>query len=310
MQAAVLPAKGIGDALLMMIASHQLKQAGYEVVTYHKNLLELEGWFTGGKFSKQDPLQDFFSKEFDPATLVIFENDNGARYKILKTKREEGKLTSLSIFYPTYKASKHGPLADLDQVFDPTKTMAENIGLAIAKLIGKKSSSKENGLTPPVCLRHRHFKNRVLIHPTSSTPKKNWTLFKYIQLAKSLQEEGWEPVFVLNPQERDELSYLEQEGVLLPLFKDLAALASFVFESGSMIGNDSLVGHLASNLNIPTLIIADNKERMELWRPGWLEGKLITAPSYLPNWRGFRIKERHWQKFVSCRRVLKAFRSL
>jgi hypothetical protein len=50
--------------------------------------------------------------------------------------------------------------------------------------------------------------------------------------------------------------------------------------------------------------VADKAERMHLWRPGWLEGSVITLSDWLPSWRFF---ERNWQYFISPYRVLKTF---
>ena len=66
-------------------------------------------------------------------------------------------------------------------------------------------------------------------------------------------------------------------------------------------------GHLASNLHIPTVTIADKSERMKLWRPGWLEGSVITLNNSIPSWKFF---EKNWQYFISSARVLKAFDAL
>src|SRR5258708_5898507 len=127
----VIPAKGIGDALLMMIASHRLLQEGYQVKTQHKALEELKEWFPDHEFSS----------ELCAADLVIVENDNSPRIKELKMLYGE----KLSIFYPTYHSQKNLPLSPLDQVFDSEKTMADNIAHAIARVLKSHHISKNNG---------------------------------------------------------------------------------------------------------------------------------------------------------------------
>lgn len=294
--AAVLPALGIGDALLMMIASQQLKLAGYAVTTFHSALPELSSWFPGHNL--QPPASDL--NAFD---LIIAENDNSpAILELIQNHRQK-----LSIFYPTYRASKHAPLSSLDKVFNPNVPMAQNIAAAIAELLNLSTPSKENGITPPPACIHRANKNQVLIHPTSRVPAKNWKAAGYLKVARKLRERGLTPIFCVGPEERKAWSFVETEGFALAQVPDLNVLAFLVYESGFVIGNDSLMGHLASNLGIPTLIIADDEKRMRLWRPGWLEGKLVLPPSYLPNWRGLRNR---WQNFISASGVLNSFDDL
>lgn len=299
--AAVLPALGIGDAILMMIASHQLMLAGYKVTTFHNLLPELKNWFPGqlfeGRLAKEISVEEL--KRFD---LVIAENDNSSHIKQLIHHLRD----SLSVFYPTYAASKHGPLSALDQVFDPNLPMAENIGIAIARLLRSQTISKDNGITPPSSLQHQIHHKRIIIHPTSRAPSKNWTAAKFFTLARILKEKGYDPAFCVSLSERNNWKEVEEMGCQIPELSSLSDLASFIYESGCHIGNDSLLGHLASNLNIPTVIIADDEKRMRLWRPGWLLGQVVLPPQWIPNPRILRWKQNHWQKLVFVRQVLKA----
>lgn len=293
---AVIPCKGIGDALLMMIASCQLQKAGCAVTTFHPALSELENWFPGQRFATLPPL-----KELAHFSLVIAENDNSERMDQLRT------LPNLSIFYPTYFSYKHPELTSLDYAFDPTKPMTENIAKGVAMLLGHQTPSKENGLSPPEHLVHKRFLRRVVIHPTSSSVEKNWD--RYAIVAKDLKKRGFEPVIAVSGKEREMWQEFNP-----PFFATLADLAAFIYESGFVIGNDSLIGHLASNLQIPTLIIADDAGRMRLWRPGWLEGAVLTPAPWIPNFGFCRLRKKAWKRWISPRRVshhfLRAFQSL
>lgn len=272
-RAVVLPCRGIGDALLMMIVSERLRREGLEVTTIHPALVELQSWFPGHRFAKD--------WDFSPDDWVIVENDNSDRIESLKKQFRR----NLTIFYPTYSFQKHGLLSPLDRVFDAKKPMAENIAEAISTFYNASEVSKENGLVPPGDYLHRMHRQRVLIHHTSSADEKNWLREKFEEVSRGLDRRGFEPVFV-------------------PEFDSLSELAAYVYESGFAIGNDSLIGHLASNMNIPTLIIADKADRMQLWRPAWLHGEVVTLPDWLPRWKFF---EKNWQYFISSARVLKAF---
>ncbi|MBS0653405.1 MAG: hypothetical protein JSR39_07775 [Verrucomicrobia bacterium] len=315
--AAVLPALGIGDAILMMIASHQLFQSGFCVTTFHDNLPELAPWFPNQSFEKNPSDEDLIERlqKFD---LIIAENDNSPRIKKLigafrgscKTALPRKTPERLSIFYPTYSQAKHGLLHNLDKAFDPDRPMAENIGKAIASLLGLAEPSTNNGIAPPLPLQHRSHSNRIIIHPTSRVPSKNWSSHKFLKLAERLKNEGYDPHFCVSPSERTFWEKAIEIGCSLPHFSNLSELAAFIFESSFHIGNDSLLGHLASNLNIPTLIIADDEKRMRLWRPGWCKGQIVLPPQWLPNPRIFRWKKNHWQRLISVGKVFKTFNKL
>ena len=295
--AAVLPALGIGDALLMMIASHQLKMEGYHVTTFHDALPELSDWFPGHELR---PRAESVLESFD---LIIAENDNSPRIKELI----DSSRARLCLFYPTYSISKHAPLSVQDFAFDPDLTMAENIAESMASLLELPVASKKNGIVPLQGLLHRTRKERILIHPTSRVFSKNWKAKKFLQLAHRLKNQGLEPLFCVGPNEKIEWQGIEQEGLALAEAPTLSALASLIYESGYLIGNDSLAGHLGSNLGIPTLIVADDEKRMRLWRPGWQTGHLVLPSPYLPNWKLLR---QNWQSFIPVSKVLKSFDDL
>lgn len=307
--AAVLPALGIGDAILMMIASHRLYLSGFQVTTFHDSLPELAPWFPHQSFEKNLSDEELINR-LNPFDLIIAENDNSTRIKKLIAAFRGQSPERLSIFYPTYFQAKHGLLHSTDKVFDPDRPMAENIGEAIANLLHKKDPSKNNGITPPLPLKHRVHSNRIIIHPTSRVPSKNWSSHKFLDLAKQLKDRGYDPHFCVSPAERHQWENALQLGCSLPHFSNLSELAAFIFESGFHIGNDSLLGHLASNLNIPTLIIADDEKRMRLWRPGWQSGEVVLPPQWIPNPRIFRWKKNHWQRLISVRKVFKKFNKL
>src|SRR5512146_3236547 len=119
-KAAVLPAYGIGDSLLMMIASHRLRKAGFSVTTFHHALPELAPWFP--KHDLQPlPLTDKLFLTLRSFDLILVENDNTQKIKqLVDTYRH-----SLCILYPTYSSTKHSPLSSHDRVFNPNLPMAD-----------------------------------------------------------------------------------------------------------------------------------------------------------------------------------------
>lgn len=301
-KAAVLPALGIGDALLMMIASHQLKEQSYEVTTFHDELIQLKDWFPGQSFKKAKELNIDDLSAFD---LIILENDNSLRIKELLNRYRQ----VISIFYPTYSPQKHALLTPHDFAFDPSVSMVQNIARSIATLLHLRRPSTSNGITPPPFLVHKKHLKRVLLHPTSRNPAKNWTTSGFLRLAQALVKKGYSPLFCISPAEKEKWTPLLSSMEVANL-TDLTALAACVYESGAVIGNDSLLGHLGSNLGLPTLVIANDEQRMRLWKPGWTEGTLVLPPKWTPNFKGFRCKDNYWQSFISHKKVLSRFEKL
>jgi ADP-heptose:LPS heptosyltransferase len=124
-----------------------------------------------------------------------------------------------------------------------------------------------------------------------------WPRHKFAEVAKRLEREGYEPVFIVSPQERPEWGG--------PLLSSLEDLASFIYESGAFLGNDSGPGHLASLLKIPHLIIAGNGLQMPLWKPGWYPGTCVKPPPWLMRFKSLRER---WQVFISEDNVIKNFK--
>lgn len=307
--AAVVCAKGIGDGLLMMIASHRLRHAGYTVVTYHNSLHELAAWFPDHTFKKQNPDIDL-KQEFLPYDLVVLQNDNSSMSKELIDLYRRGTLRSLSVFYSSYEKGKHAPLTSWDRVFDQKRSMVSNIAVSISSLLQSYETSTNNGIIPPETLEHRKHLHRVIIHPTSSKQEDMWPKEKFLDLAYTLKERGFEVVFSVAPHEKASWQDVVTAGFALPDFPTLNDLARFMYESGFVIGNDSLCGHLASNMQIPTLIISDCFKRMRMWRPGWLKGVVLTPYRFIPNFKGSRMRLRRWKDFITSRRVLAAFKEI
>lgn len=281
--ALVIPARGIGDALLMMGASHALLRQGYQVTTFHTLLTQLQNWFPEHLFISTLPPT---LSNFD---LIVIENDNSPRMHAFKSKYPRTK-----ILYPSYHPAKNPPFTQEDYLFNPKLTMAENS-------VNAFNAPLENGITPLPYLTHRKYPQRILIHPTSSSAEKNWCKKSYLKLFSQLKKQGWDVQFVMSEEEKE----MWQEDAIT--FGNLADLASHVFESGGIIGNDSLLGHLASNLKIPQVVIANDGKRMELWRPGWLKGEVVTPPTWIPNFKFCRLRDKKWQTWITVKTVLKAF---
>ena len=289
MRIAIVCATGIGDALLMQISAAALQQLGHETVTFTKHALP-STWFPNFTFEKYTNEESLGS--FD-AVLLQYDNTDMAQ--------EIRKLSKpVYIFYGDHKIHKHGPLRPgLDTTFDPTRSMAQNISDATARLFSITSSTLHNGLVPPAQLVFRKYPKRVAIHPVSTSCEKNWSKERFLQLRDKLKNEGWEPVFIAPPNEG-----AAWDSPLLPTLADLAA---FLYESGFFIGNDSGPGHLASNVGLPTLTIGPSKKHLDFWRPGWGKGEIVYPPRWTTH---FKLTRKNWINFVSVNKVFIIFNTL
>lgn len=300
-KAALLCASGIGDGLLMMIGAHHLKLAGYLPTIFHDAAKDLSLLFESDTFIPHVPLEDLESilNQYDQ---VIVENDNSERAWHIFRLRKKGKLKHVTFFFPT--DSKN--IQEGDFLFDPTLPVATNLSLACQKTLGTPDT-KENDLTLPQDKIFKKHPKRIIIHPTSNDPKRNWKQKQFLSLAQKLEKEGFSVVFCVGPSERKDWEKIE--GISVPKFRSLNEVKEYIYESGFLIGNDSGLGHLASNLGIPTLTVSGNPKRVRLWRPGWALGKVATLPFSLPNFKGInlRIRENFWQNFVSVSRVYQTF---
>ena len=308
--AAVVCAAGIGDALIMMIASHQLQKQGYEVTTFSNYLGDFQEWVQSYQFSEH-PSMDQIEKVFAKFDVLFLQHENSDRARAIFDLRKKGVIKELYCFYNNYRTTKHDPLnPEYDFAFDESQPMADNLAIAMQKIFKLDNPSKEVGLCPPEHLVHRHFEKRVCFHPTSSSSQKNWPAKKFLKLARKLQYKGYQPAFLVSPKERKDWTWVIDEGFDLPLVPSLADLANYIYESGYFIGNDSGPGHLASCLHIPLLILAPLKQSISHWQPGWKKADIILPPSWAPNLKGFRLRESNWHLFVSVSKVLSRFKNL
>lgn len=302
--AAILCASGIGDGLLMMIGAHHLKMAGYEPTIFHDSAKDLSLLFEEETFLPHVPLEDLETtlKAFD---RVLIENDNSERAWFLFNLRTKGKLNNLTFFFPTPSEN----MQEGDVLFDAKLPVASNLSIGCKKVLGT-APSKENGLSINPDKTFKKHSKRIVIHPTSNDSKRNWKQTQFLSLAERLKKDGYSIVFCVGPHERKDWEMIE--GIDLPRFNNLKELKDYIYESGFLIGNDSGLGHLASNLGIPTLTISGNPKRVRLWRPDWTLGKVATLPFPLPNFKGinFRMRENLWQSFVTVGKVYQQFKEL
>ncbi len=300
---AVVCSQGLGDGLIFLTLSHNLYLNGYEVDTFHPALFSLQRWFP------HLPLKPMPEREEIPATFSsydkIFINSDATeinrliqKYALATTEKEKW------ILHPSTCRGNNLPG---DFRFCPDQTIVSNLLNFCTQKLALSKVVRENGCTPPESLVHRKEPKRVVIHPTCKNERRNWSSQKFLKLAHKLREEGYEPSFVTAPFERKRWEWVQYDGFFLPSFSSLDQMASFLYESGYFVGMDSGLGHLASCMQIKTLSIFTNTRKKEFWRPDWAEGTSIAPSSFLPNFKGMRLRDRYGKFLLRPKQVFRQF---
>ncbi|MGD0552289.1 MAG: glycosyltransferase family 9 protein [Sedimentisphaerales bacterium] len=109
----------------------------------------------------------------------------------------------------------------------------------------------ENGIKPTV--------KPVVIHPGSGGAHKCWHLGNFLAVARMLEKEGTDSVFLLGPAEMERfgestISYIRELGKLLTDLQ-LSDVLSVLSCSRAFLGNDSGITHLAAAVGIRTVAV-------------------------------------------------------
>ena len=270
----IISSDRISEGLMMMVASHRLLTQGSTVLTFHDRLHELSDWFGEHTFVFRPDLSEI-EKAFAPLDLLIIQFDASPYIREVIRIVSGMEKPKLAIFYPTYSKYTHPKLSPFDRVFDKHLPMVDNIALAISSVLQLKNHSKNNGLFAPKHLLHRKYKKRVAI--LSSPRIQN----KYDKIAFEVAKAGYDPLL------------LDSD--------DLSLGASIIYESGYFIGPESDLCHLASNLQIPTLVVSGNKKPLNLLKPGWLRSSYISPPRWIP---------RALERFMITKQVIHGFKTM
>ncbi len=303
MRAAVFSCLGLGDGLISLVLSNNLAKNGWEVTTYHPFLSALQEWFPHlplAPFPLMQEMEEALSS-FD--RLFIFYEKSERMLGILSLCQRiwPGRLTVLNPIatlrhdYPFWENGK----------FEGHRTFVENLVNYCGHSLRILSPTASNGITLPKDVVPGRFPKRVVIHPLSSRPHKNWPWKRFSILAKQLESQGFDPWFILTAEEKKMTPICRS-----PNISTLSETARFVAESGSMIGNDSGIGHLASCLGLPAVTICRHRQASLFWRPAWSPGAVLTPPKWIPNIKRLRWRDRYWQHFIPVKNALKAFLSL
>ncbi len=302
----VMCSHGIGDGLIFLLISHNLKKNGYEVDTYHDSLGELKPWINDlNVFSY--PKEEEIPSVIEKYDLIIINADHLPKNVLAAKHAKKINPENTYILMPTSRKRKYF-LGDFS--FNRNITMVNNLYNFCKTDLKLEIVEKKNGFLPKPNLIYRKELKRVIIHPASKSGKKNWPKKNFVKIALWLKKKNYEPVFIMTEKEKTEWNFLKDFGLTVSCTNTLDELAELIYESAFFIGNDSGIGHLASSLKIPLLSIIQSKRKKDLWKPDFSKGKTITPWPILPHIKGFRMREKYWMHFIEPWRVKRKFKQL
>ncbi len=322
---AIFPQQGLGDGIILLILANNLYKNNFNVTVFHRFIPQINNWFD---FELREcPLDSKVEETLKNFDIVLMD----CNIPYLESQDEQHKiaLSKKYIFFSVgcIKTSfihdhteqfiaqlgeqysimiEH--FSDACRLIDYAKnnSMVDNLVLYCQKTLHLKDVEEHTGINIPTHLQLRKYKNRVIISPTSSVEKKNWSPKKFVLLARLLKRKGYDVTFAVAMNERQEWVEIINNEFPLPVFKMVKDYAQYVYESLAFIGNDSGGGHVASMMGVPVLtIISSSKKMKSRWRPGWGKNR-ITAPVLTFKYRGTR----YWQAFLSVKKVYREFEYL
>jgi heptosyltransferase-3 len=301
MKAAVFSHNGLGDGVNLLVLSNNLHLNGYQVDTFHNTLGSMQNWFPHLPVLPYPAEVSGILATYDYFFVVWNDADEFVKRLIVEGKRRFPERVKVFYFYPSSNIINEPYYEDCR--VDPTLSVAKNLRNFCEQIFHLPKITKSNGFISPQGLHFRKHAERVVIHPTCARPSKSWDKKKFVKLALHLKNCGFQSVFVPGSKE-----VALWEGAVD--FPTLDALASYIYESSYLIGNDSGLAHLASALGIPTMTVCRRKTQANLWAPSFTKGIVLTPSSLIPNIRGLRLRDRHWQKFITVNRARRGFEKL
>lgn len=326
---ALVSFNSLGDSLIYYMLAENLRQHGYEMTLYGDIAYQLREWMPQILIK---PYPDFnaLDRELSQYHHAIISPPQAFRQRLNEEllehvrnhwqllcqkappawaseqlKHERQRVLPGKIF------SQLAPLLDCGPSirFKKFKDGSSLVDVVVAFMRERMKLTHAQGnvhLTPPPHLVYQRYPRRIIISPDSAwSDKKDWTPASFIKTARLLQQRGYQPVFTVAPVSHQKWDVILKGEFEHAKFSDIHQLASFVYESGAFIGNDSGGGHLASMLRVPVVTIYRKRNRHFCWRPAWGKGKVVIPRFVLPWFKGGI-----WRAFIRPADILLALESL
>jgi heptosyltransferase III len=282
---AVICANSIGDALTWMVIAYNLHLSKAKVTVYSNVLFGMANWFPWCHIKNNTESSSAILNNFD--YIIADYHSFVAREQI---HAQEEKL-----------------IIPRESCFDRSDQRIENMKEILHKTFGIAAESSANGILLPSQINKNT--NRIVIHPTASNKNREWGRNNFINLAHMLMSRGYRVSFIMSKEESESTIWdmVAQYGIDLHGFTNLSECATHILESAYFIGSDSGLGHLSSNLGVPTVSIFVRKSHSTNWRPGWSIGEVVSPLNPLP---GRFLRQHYWRPFLSPAMVLRSFDKL
>ncbi|CAL7964213.1 conserved hypothetical protein [Gammaproteobacteria bacterium] len=280
---AYISSPALGDTLISLVTVNNLIRNGYQVDVYGDFVYALRDWFPTMQIYPFFPLE---------------EQKKLAKYTTVLHMHERALSHALAAWHPHSIVLFHEPLF---------KFLLSEVDMQLVVCqyqLGLSDVVRYNNMQPLLGMVAHKYKDRVMLHPTSSSLLRNWPSQKFMQLAQILKTLGYIPHFIVAGNERNEWTKIVNNEFPISSFASLSAVAICLYESGYFIGNDSGIGHLASNVGLPTVSIIIRQGLAKHWRPSWSPGEVVMPPFWL-NPRS--IREKFWKQCITVKRVLAGF---
>ena len=273
----------LGDSLLMMVIANNFRNNGAQVSVFGDYIWQLRDWFPG--FSIHRSLSE------EQAQAVLGEYDQAIQ---------------MHPGWPFDLTEKHPNALIYDEhvvVTGKGFVKAYQMRDFCRDHFGHAACTHTNGMVAPQGIEKNRYPKRVAIHPTSTGALRCWAPGHFRRLAMALTKAGFEPAFIVSPDERPDWTWVTEVGAALPDNRGLGGVAQYIRECGWFIGNESGIGHLASAIGIPVLTLTGRMKRTRAWRPAWSASRIV-APWYIP---GGRLRDRYWRILLTPQHVMWAF---
>lgn len=232
---------------------------------------DVASWFAPSDASVSDA--SGFLASFN--RIVSFLHDPEGRVEGRLRRAGVGRVTTRSPFVPHGYATDHflGVLADMGL---PQATgTGRNARLALPGTASAVGADRVRGLGNPV----------IAIHPGSGSPRKNWPLECFVEVAMALAaRKTVDPVFLLGDAEKGMEVALARRcpGMRCLTGMGLLELAGVLARCRGYLGNDSGVTHLAAALGVPVTVLFGATDP-SVWAPRGPHVRVLRQGEAIPD---------------------------
>lgn len=277
----------IGDTLISMVVVRNLIDHGFKVTVFSDHLAALRAWFP------RFPILPAVTPADAQALLGGYDTVLHAyAADVVGDLRTWHRDVHVMDEWPVYRQIK--PMVDIQ------------IDICTSRF-GLSTTVRDNGLQIPQNVDTVVNCRRAVIHPSASDTRKQWLPKRFLRLACHLRDRGYDPCFVIAPNERAQWAWVEAHGFRLVSHANLGELAQWLVTAGVFIGNDSGIAHLASNLGVPVVSLAMRPRIARRWTPGWAPSLTLTPLPLVP---GRWPKEVLWKYLLPLAKVTRAVEAL